>query len=362
MPNYEEVVKLTSTEYTTLSELQAKLFGKDSPIARLTYEYAVEQTLGAMLPVATATGRMDDESPFLEPWEYNKNSHTTDLDSGARYSKVGTYKRKDILGMRESAIGINKKQYKMQGALGNWWRAEQSFDRAKKIGLDNEHDMFWGDPRQDPKSFLGLFPRFQVITDMYGIVQAGDHKGEKSPYITLDAGGTTDGALSSVYLIYPNNKDGVCWLIPGKDADYQYGVEYDPGEFVRIKTIGDSGEPEALDEATDIFRVCGGIGMRNRLACIRIANVDISTEAGFKKLRRCIREANEAVSPSISNGFIGFTSSGVKLDILDQYENLVKPASYNEAQSPKIDKGAIMLDGQKIMSIVHLNDGEEKVV
>lgn len=356
--SYEQLVALTTNEYTTLSELLQATQGDENLLGRITYEYQRQQTIGKDLPIKVATGRTEDVGAFLEPWQYGKASELTSIDGGPTFHKMGTYSRRDIMGMRDSAIAINYREYQLQGAIGNLWRAKQTNDTVMKMGLDVEHDILYGDPKTDSRNMLGLFPRFSVITDMDGIVKAGAYKGEKSPYITLDAGGTGT-SLSSVLLVYPNAERGVAWLVPNGDTLFTGGIEYEKGEF-REFTVEDGGVARVKKQAIDTFLITGGVGMMNRQGAIRIANVDISTDDGLKKFERALFEAMEAVDPDIANGFIAYIPPQLSVDLKVAYNGKYTAATFENAklQSLKTD---FSMGGTVFRTCRHMTSNEEKL-
>lgn len=360
MPTSEELRLLTSTEYTTLTELLVKTNGEKHPISLLSQEYAVAQTIGRDLPVKIASGRTEDEGRFIEPWEYDSKSAIKSIGEGANFYKESTYGRKDIMGMRKSAIAIDEEEYKLQGAQGKMWRAEEAFHRVNKIGLDVEHDIFYADPRLNAGAMLGLQPRFSVITDMDGVIESGDNAGMLSRYITLDAGGTSSGNLCSLYLVYPNQKKGVSWLVPNNETLFTGGIEYTKGDFQAMTYLDDAGKMAVRRQAVDMFSIVGGVGLLNRQAAIRIANVDCTTENGIKALLHCIYLAMEAVEPEIAAGFIAYVPRTLKVALKEHFYNKIQPANYENAKITNT-KGDFMMDGLNFRSVYHLLDTEELV-
>ena len=119
---------LNSSEYMTLSDVTKATNGGKAPISLIVDEFSKPLTLLKDLPVRPASDKFEDNAKFLEPWEYNKNSETTDLDSGTVLHKLDTYDRKDYIGYRSTGIGINKKNYIAAGADAKLWRAKQLFE------------------------------------------------------------------------------------------------------------------------------------------------------------------------------------------------------------------------------------------
>lgn len=353
---YPELVALTSNEYTTLLDLLQAAQGDESLLGRITYEYQKQQTIGRDLPVKIASGRTEDTGAFLEPWELNKVSELTSVDGGPTFHKLGAYSRRDIMGMRDSAIAVKEREMQLQGAVGNLWRAKQVNDTVMKMGLDVEHDILYGDPKKDSRNMLGLMPRFSVVTDMDGIVASGDHEGEKSPYITLSAGGSGSN-LASVLLVYPNAERGVAWLVPNGDTLFTGGIEYKQGAFQDVIITDADNKPRVHRQAVDTFLIAGGVGMMNRQGAIRIANIDVSTDDGFKKFERCLFEAMEAVDPDIANGFIAYVPKKLKIDLKEKYYQKIQPATLENAKIQGL-KTDFSLDGITFRSCVHMTANE----
>lgn len=349
-----------SSEYMTLSDIMKAKLGSNAPLTILMDEYKKSLTLGADIPACEASDKFEDRGVFMEPWEYDKFSDSTDLDGGSRYYKTGTYARKDIMGMRSSAIGINERQYLASGADGNLWRAQQTFTRVKHIGLDREHDMVWGDPTVDPNLGLGLAPRFNVVTDMDGKILAGTNAGQLSPYITLSAGGTTSGSLGSVYLIHLSSTDGVCWIYP-KDSSYTAGVRYVQGQFQDVMYQDASGNTLVKRQASDIFEVVGGLAMKSRRSAIRIANIDFSTDDGIKAFDKKLYEAFESMPTEFQSSTLIYAPKSAIPSLKMYYRDKFYPTTY-DATKPVNLIGDFAMGGFTFRRLEQLNLKESKIV
>ena len=346
---------LTPAQYMTLADVVKFKNPDGSILTQIIDEYSTVQTLGAEIPAVQASDAMEDNGSFLEPWEYDKTSKTTDLDGGSQYFKIGTYQRKDIMGMRSSAIGINERQYLMAGEAGKFWRAQQTLARSKHIALDKEHDMFYGDPSVDPNQNLGLAPRFCMCTDTKGIIKRGEHKGKMSPYITIDAGGTSakDGNLASIYILYLSPVNGVCWLYPKDSAEYSAGLRYVKGDFMPVKELNSQGVVEVRREASDIFEVVGGIGMRSRRAGIRIANIDVTTEEGMKKFDEALYRAFSAMPMEFRRSAKIYSPTDITPDLKMYYRDHFTKMSYDQAKPMNL-VGDFTIDGYLFREVDHL--------
>lgn len=331
---------LVNENEITIADLNASTLGGKADIANMIREFSQPLTIGNDLPIAMATGKNEDVGTFVEPWEYNKNSSTTDLDSGDKISKVGSYSRTDIMGMRSSAIQYRIKQ-KMFGGPG--FMAEvtrQMAERLHAIGLDNEHDIFYADATKDPKTFFGLYPRYSVITDEDGIVASGDHEGEKSLYVTLSAGGSTGGQVSSVFLLIPGARDGVCRIYP-EGTDFSGSIQFDEGNW---DTVEDAVNNEATRKKTDFFYLTNGIAIKDRRACVRIANVDVSSDTGIKNFEKALYRAATVLPAEKRGRAIVYCSDKIVPDLKMYYNNKVQATSY-EAAKPKNIFGDFEISG-----------------
>ena len=314
----------------TIADLNAATLGGKASLAAMLREFSQPLTFGSDLPLRMASGKNEDVGTFEEPWEYNKNSALTDIDSGEKISKFGTYSRKDIMGMRSSAIQYRIKQ-KM--AMGPQFAQYVTWELAKHlqaIGLDNEHDLFYADVRDDSKSFVGLYPRFWTLTDEDGVITSGSHQGEISMYVTLDAGGKTSGKLSSIFLLVPGARDGVCRIYP-EGTDFSGSVQFDEGHW---ETIEDNGEATRIK--TDFFLLVNGLAIMNRRACVRIANVDVSTEEGCKGLERALYRAQTVIPAEMRSRAITYCSDKIIPDLKMYYNSKVVPPSYEAAKPHNI--------------------------
>ena len=302
-----------------------------------------------------ASGKNEDEGTFSEPWEYNKNSSTTDLDSGEKISKTGSYPRMDIMGMRSSAIQYRIKQKMFGGAKFMQEVTRQMRERLQAIGLDNEHDLFYADARQDSKTFFGLYPRFWAVTDQDGVIKNGSHAGKRSMYVTLSAGGTQSGQLSSVFVIIPGADDGVCRIYP-ESSDFSGSIQFDEGHWETVESNG-----QATRKKTDLFILTNGLAIMDRRACVRIANVDVSTETGCKGFERALYEAFTVIPAEKAGRAIIYCSNKILPDLKMYYSGKVQAPSY-EAAKPHNITGDFEIPGLGYFRpTIHITDKESTV-
>lgn len=306
---------------------------------RFVDEFEKPITLLADLEMVEATGIMEDESDFLEPYTYDVTSQVVDLDHGAKSHTYGNYRRKQPMQMREAALVFKKKHQKfVPGAYAATTELHIQMT-ISRTALDFEHDVFYADPvnnQADRQYMIGLAPRFPVLTDEDGVVKAGDLAGEVLSTICLDAGGTTGGSLGSAYVIVPGS-DAACLVYPnGSDLA---GFEYEPGEYQRTKDENGG----LIDERGDIFRFTGGLSLRQRHAAIRIANIDTSTNDGLKKFMDCFYQIGDVMPQELVSRAILYIPQKMRSKLcayLDQRVTYITPenAGFNSAfRMPYID-------------------------
>ena len=321
---------LLNKDELTIADLNAATLGGRTDIANMLHEFSQSLTIGGDLPIAMASDKNEDVGVFSDPWEYNKNSGTTDLDSGEKISKTGSYPSVYIMGMRSSAIQYRIKQKMFMGPEFRQLVTWQMADRLRDIGLDNEHDIFYADARSDSKTFFGLYPRFWALTDQDGVIKSGSHEGERSMYVTLGAGGTQSGKLSSIFVLVPGARDGVCRIYPN-GTDFSGSIQFDEGDWETVEADG-----EATKKKTDFFYLTNGIAIKDRRSCVRIANVDVTTETGCKGLERAIYEAFTVIPAEKASRAIIYCSKDILPDLKMYYSGKVQAATYEDAKPHNI--------------------------
>lgn len=274
-----------NTGELTYFDLSKRTNGGKTRLDRMTQEFVVNTSLLGVLPVVEATEKEKDTGSFIDGWEYNKYSDLTDLDHGPKPSKHDSYAREDQMSYRDTSIETRKKHYDYGGAEMVSLLTQETRLKIRDISLDNEHDLFYGDPRNDAREMLGLYPRFSVLTDMKGVIQAGENANKVSPYRTFSAGGTSSGSLSSIFILVPSATDGVCIVYP--KGSLAAGMQYEKGNW--YPSSDENGG--FIYKRTDLFSVQNGLSIRNRQGVVRIANIDYSTEEGIKGLMDILYKA-----------------------------------------------------------------------
>lgn len=338
----------------TLTDLQKATANGQVNLSELINEYIVPLTMLNDIPFVEAKKGEEDFGVFEDGWEYNTASKPTDLDHGVAPTKFDYGVRTDKIGFREGQLQFTKKHADLGGASFAQLVTQDVAKKVQWLALDSEHDMFYADYRQDNRLFNGIMPRYSVLTDEDGVIQNGDHKGEISPYITIDAGGTADGSLASVIMLVPG-KDAVCNIYP--KGDLTWGFDYDKGN------VGDMNDENGnvIRGRTDIFTSRFGLSIRNRRACVRIANIDVSSETSMKKFIDALYVAADAIPPELENRTIVYSPALVNRKLKQYFNDKVVPPTY-EGAKPKNITGAFEIDGiGYFRKCPHLTAKESKV-
>lgn len=355
---------LTANEFATLTDYASIETDDGKRYENIINEHVKSLSLGQDIPVCIATGNMSDVGVYEEPWEYDKASSVYNLTSGRKFFKSGTYKREDIMGLRGGAIAIRKDLYDQKGETAKLWEARQIYKAVEFTGLDCEHDMFYGNPTANPDSSYGLQPRYSILTDLDGKVLSGDHAGELCTYITIDGSNGTatasqNGKLGSLYIMHLSSVDGVCWIYP-KNSNYTGGVEFELGEKWQDVTETHDGILTAQKQKIHYFRRAGGVALKSRYACYRIANVDFSTDAGLQALEKSLYDVFDAIPKNFLNSVKVYIPQRAGSALKRYYNKRVQPNTYDES-TPKNLRGDFKIDDMVFERCVQLGLTEDKV-
>lgn len=339
----------------TYFDLAKRTGGGKVRLDRMIEEFVTNVTLLGRLPVAESTSKEKDVGSFIDGWELNKHSQLTDLDHGPKPTKHDSYAREDIMSYRDASIETKKKHMDYGGAEMNALINQETRLKIRDISLDNEHDLFYGDPRNDEREMLGLYPRFWCLTDKKGVVLAGTHKGELSPYRCISAGGTSDGNVSSIWLIVPSTTDGVCLIYP--KGSLSAGFKYDKGSYYP----GTDENGGFIYKRTDLFSVQNGLSIRNRQSVVRIANVDYTTGDGIEKMVSALYQAVYAI-PKYLRGRVQVYCNDDEIGNLWEYFNSKKYAASAQGALPEKLGADFAIPGLgTFFGTVHITSGEEVV-
>lgn len=346
-------------DYVTIRDIAEVYKGKNG--YEILDEFDRSTSLASVLPIKIANSGDKNVQEYREAWKYNQSSSTTNIGSGPTFHKYGGYQKVEIMGMRDSAFAYRERDWKQNPVAFNKQRTENTRKTIHDMSLDNEHDMFYANPKHDPQTFLGIMPRYSVLTDQEGVILNGDHKGYMSNYITLDGGGTASGKLFSCLIIVPGVNDGVSWMVPSGTA-YSAGINVDLGDkFIDSVVTETDQKGHVHSYMYDKFLMQGGISIADRRGCIRIANLDLSTNEGVNKFSFVIDQAFEALDPSMRGRAIVYYPSKCGALIRQAYRGLTSPVEVSEAM-PKNLGLDFSLDGHNFKSVFHLTNAESKVV
>lgn len=244
--------------------------------------------------------RFIDESVFEGAYEHDTASKRVLVDEPGVDKTYVTYKTYDYMAMRKIRSTIYKHEIQMNVNEMKLWRIEKLRRLARDTKRDIEIDYLYNDASRDERACSGLYPRFTMITDHDGIIQNGTNKGKVSRYITIDAGGTGSN-LTSILLIVPDAR-GVTRLMPAKGTDFGPEVRIQMGDtdLSKLWPEDDKKREYTIDKADVVY----GIAVRNRGACVRIANIDVSSSdaTNVMKIRRAYRRAYEALDENMRTG------------------------------------------------------------
>lgn len=338
----------------TIYDLAKRTQGGKVAIDRIISEYATYLTIGAVLPLAEATDKDEDVGAFIEPWTYNKHSQLTDLDHGPQPTKHDSYARHDPMSYRDAAIEVTQKHYDYGGPSMASLLTQETRLKVRDIALDNEHDIFYGNPAEDERQMLGLYPRFTVLTDAKGIIKAGTDAGKLSPYRCISAGGTGLDKLSSIFLIAPGDTS-VCMVYPKESLSG--GFRYSKGEFRRTK----DSEGGIIDLRDDLFSVQNGLSIRNRAGAIRIANVDYSTDAGIEGTITALYEAVYAMPQELRRNIRVFCATEGIPKLLEYFNAHKYPTSAGSAKPEGIGSDLSIPGVGLFYATDHITTGEDAI-
>ena len=205
------------------------------------------------------------------------------LNYGVRPTKSKTAQIDDTIGMLEDYSEVDKDLAMLNGNSAAFRLSE---DRPHLESMSNTmaHTLIYGDTSVNPERFLGLAPRYDTLGTPTGKPDAEIN----SAYLQhiIDAGGTTDGAQSSIWYIV--------W-----GSDTVHGI-YPKGSMAGLKSE-DLGEVTLFDN--DGGRYQGyrthyqwkmGMCVRDWRYIVRIANVELANmedEAAQKALYHAMIKA-----------------------------------------------------------------------
>lgn len=177
------------------------------------------------------------------------------LNYGIKPSKSKTKKVKDSLGSLEALATVDKALVDLNGNTESFRVSEESAF-IESMTQEMQETVIYGDTGVNPEKFMGLQSRF-------------NDKNAETAKNVIDAGGTTNGKLASMYL--------VCW-----GPRSAFGI-FPKGSVAGLE-MRDLGEEPAYDEDGGEYRALKthykwnmGLCVRDWRYIVRIANIDLSS-------------------------------------------------------------------------------------
>lgn len=251
----------------------------------------------------------------------------TDLDHGTQSTKGSFRQTTEGMGIYEDWSEYNEKHNIILGseyAAKRWQLDQLHIDSG---GIEIEKMLLYGNPSADPNTFLGFMPRLNQLTDMYGEIKAGANAGQKSPFVTLDDGGTITGTemLDSILLVAHGPLAATC-IYPKNMVNN--GLKYDAFAFENHE----DGNGNNKRVAKSHFMWVGGLRIQNRRTVVRIANINMQNETCVKSLNGLILRAFMAIPQQYR----------MRVSI---YANASVIVGYNDAINSKIVAGTYQAAG-----------------
>ena len=177
------------------------------------------------------------------------------LNYGIKPSKSKTKKVKDSLGSLEALATVDKALVDLNGNTESFRVSEESAF-IESMTQEMQETVIYGDTGVNPEKFMGLQSRF-------------NDKNAETAKNVIDAGGTTNGKLASMYL--------VCW-----GPRSAFGI-FPKGSVAGLE-MRDLGEEPAYDDDGGEYRALKthykwnmGLCVRDWRYIVRIANIDLSS-------------------------------------------------------------------------------------
>jgi len=258
------------------------------------------------------------------------------VDEGGKPSKGSSDKYTEELGMIEGWSETLKKVVDLSDhAQELRWREDRRHLRG--IGFDLEEALLYGNRNQDPRKFQGFMPRFAELTDIDGVSLTRE---AVLPYITLGAGGDNAKGMSSMLLVYWSIDDGAHLIYPSNKPNS--GIEFTPYPYQAVKQPDGTIQEIALSK----FSAAAGLGIANRKAVVRIANIDndpTKITANMAKLEEAIYDAFSAIPVEFQGQVRLYANNRTIANMRKAFAKRVVPAKYADAV-PKNATGDVMFD------------------
>lgn len=315
---------LTGGTYNNIEDYLKATGNNENGLGMITREMYSPFGWSSLLPYTVCTmdndgNRFVDRAIYRVPYEYDTASVKALIDEDGVQRTYDTYRTEDPMAMRKIARKVYKDQVRANVSEMEMQRYQGLAMQVADARHDIEIDMLYDDPSKDARNCYGLYPRFDAITDRYGVIQNGTDKGKVKRFITIDAGGTGT-SLTSMFLFIPGG-NAVTRLVPAPGTDFLPIVKVDMGH----RTLGEKWDFEGQKEYTwDKADVVFGLGIRNRGACIRIANIDLGTsnvETAMMNFRKAFRRAFAALDVNLrGSGVYAMANSELLIEMADFFD------------------------------------------
>lgn len=348
-------------KYLQLADISAQTV--DGRIVNIAQEFVSSLSLMQALPWRQASDYKEDVVVFENKPSKWDPSILTNLDKGVKPSKYGFYKRTTRMGMFEDAVQFNKKT---MDTIANPDIYMNRMIKAmnEKMGRYIEFALLNISDKDNPDAPDGLFPKYDVITDIEGNVLTKDGtiastNAAPTPYVCLDAlGGKDDrrsGALSSILVAYLDATDGLSLIYP-RDSK-SIGITYHAPEPYTFRTQPDGSELMSTFASVEARL---GISLNNSLACTRIANVDPESETSLKTAMNLLFDAYERMDAKMKARVHIFTTPKVISAMRKlQYKNIYQ-TTLAGVQALNL-KGQVVVDGDIFTACHSMLTTEERV-
>ena len=316
--------------YLTLSDVAQQTHNKE--LLPMVQEVVKPTTIFGDMPWQQASDSLSDVTGIQGDIPHGT---WVGLDKGVKANK-GTWKqREEGMGLLEAWAEVNEKTMSVS-PNPNRLRWENDSMHLQGMGEDAEFALLYGNPLQNPNTFLGFMPRFGYCTNWEGDILAGEHQGENSPFICIDAGGAEGKPLSSILMI-ANAAQGPSLIYPRYKADN--GIVYRHFDY---ENALDS-EGGNIRVAKSQFMIMMGLKIPNRRSVIRIANIDTTDADCVNGLSNKLYEAFEAFPLMMKSSVNIYTTGNVTLAMRKQFNERVQPTKNSDAV-PKNAIGDVNFD------------------
>ena len=336
---------LSNPNYLTLSEVAQACHNGE--IVPMVDEIGQATTLFSAMGWKQASDAMRDVTGKVVKYPETK---WVGLDLGAKASKGAWSQTSEGLAMLESWSEINEKTYEVSPNKDQLrWMNDQL--HIRKMAMDAETGLLYGNPQVNPAQPLGFIPRMNVLTDMDRVAS-----GVKKEYCCLSAGGSSSGHMSSILMIadgglapvllYPRYKENNGFMY--RHFGFENSTD-EAGGNVRV--------------AKSQFQITFGLSIADPRTAVRIANINTGDSDSVAAVREKIYEAYYAIPAEYRASVKIYTTKQVILALRKKYANLVSPITY-DAKSAMANNayGDIFFDGNVIRECAQMLNTEPTVV